>query len=51
VATKVDPRSGDAFDEYVLLALAPIGPDEEQRIADVMGTARFTIDTRRLSNG
>jgi hypothetical protein len=51
VAAKVDPRAGDAVDEYVLLALAPIGPDAEQRIVDVMGAARFTIDRRRFSDG
>jgi len=37
--------------EYSLLALVKLGPDEKKQIAEGMGAARYTIDTRRFSDG
>jgi len=50
VAAQVDPVSGEG-DDYVRQALVPIGQDERDRVAELMGSARYTIDTRRFSDG
>jgi hypothetical protein len=50
VAARVDVGP-DGVAEYSLLALVKLGPQEKKRIAEVMGAARYTIDTRRFSDG
>lgn len=50
VATRVDVGLGSAAD-YCLLALVQIGPEEKERIAEVMGLATYTINASSFSDG